>query len=258
MAFTGDYYTKYDQLDRFAKQQLEGKNAGESSRSRTKKMIGLGQSYAEMTTEMAESSAAGVRRIYDRVDISQNRSEKELDPNVGMASWVQAIEEDTRENARDVGEEKPKGSVSYVDFDEGMIQFAIDALADVESRGSGDYNAVGGVVKSGMYKGQKAYGKYQVMAGNIGPWTEKYYGTRLTPQQFLKNTEAQDTVVENILMENWQKYGTIEDAVSVWFTGRPISKKSQQASDSSITGAEYLTRWNQSFTRRRDEELGEL
>lgn len=256
MAFTGNYFTKYDQLDRFAKQQVE-RNAGESSRARTKKMIGLGSSQAEQTMANAERSAAGVRRIFQASDIGASRPEKKTDPNLGMASWVQAIEEESKESARDMETKKaPEGSVSYVDFDEGLIQHAMGALADVES--SDNYNKLGPVVKSGMYKGQRAYGKYQVMAGNVGPWTEKYYGKRLTPQQFLANPEAQDTVVENLLMLNFEKYGTIEDAVSVWFTGRPISEESKKASDSFITGAEYLNRWNKSFTKRRDAELGDM
>lgn len=147
---------------------------------------------------------------------------------------------------------------AVTDFDESMIDLALGALSDVESRGSGGYEAIGPVVTKGMYKGQRAYGNYQVMEGNIGPWTEKYYGERLTPEQFLKNPEAQDAVAENVILANWEKYGNIEDAVSVWFTGRPLKKAtSLGAADQNIGVPEYLNRWRTNYTKRYNESLGE-
>lgn len=37
----------------------------------------------------------------------------------------------------------------------------------------------------------RATGKYQVLPGNIGPWTQKYLGKTLTPQQFQSDPDAQ-------------------------------------------------------------------
>ena len=260
MAFKTNYMTKYDQLNRFAKQQKDPttKAAGASSRERTKKMLALGQAQAEQTKASMQSSAQGVKRIFNQSDIGGSR-ERSLAPDLDMASWIQGIEEEASENKPE--EVLQENSVTergtpLVDFDEGKIEFAMGALSDVESRGSGGYSAVGPVVRKGMYQGQRAYGKYQVMEGNIGPWTKKYYGTKLTAQEFVNNPEAQDTVVENLLMSNWEKYGSIEDAVSVWFTGRPV-KKGSKSSDGSITGLEYLDRWKENYVRRRDEELGD-
>ena len=156
------------------------------------------------------------------------------------------------------GEAKPKVD-AVTDFDESMIDLALGALSDVESKGSGGYKALGPIVKKGMYKGQRAYGNYQVMKGNIGPWTEEYYGERLTPEEFLNNPEAQDTVAENVILANWEKYGNIEDAVSVWFTGRPYKKAaSLGAADQNIGVPEYLNRWRSSYNRRYNESLGEV
>jgi hypothetical protein len=144
------------------------------------------------------------------------------------------------------------------DFDPSMIDIALGALSDVESKGSGGYEAIGPVVKKGMYKGQRAYGNYQVMEGNIGPWTEKYYGERLTPEEFLKNPEAQDAVAENVILANWEKYGNIEDAVSVWFTGRPYKKAAGLgAADDNISVPEYLSRWRTNYNKRYSESLGD-
>ena len=255
MAFKADYMTKFDQLDRFAKQQRSSatQGAGAGTRQRTQKMLALGQSKAEETKNLMQSSAQGVRRIFAKSDVGADRDKPSSD--LDMAAWIQSIEEDKEENKPEEKKLEVEGTIARVDFDEGMIDFALGALSDVESLGSGGYSAVGPIVKKGMYKGDKAYGKYQVMGKNIGAWTEKYYGKRLTIDQFLADPQAQDTVAENKVMENWEKYGNIEDSISVWFTGKPV-EKAGNVSDGFTTAPEYLKKWNSNFIRRRDEELG--
>lgn len=83
----------------------------------------------------------------------------------------------------------------------------------------GRYNAVGPQTKYG-----RAYGRYQVLAPNIGPWTSKYYGKRLTPSQFLANHAAQDAVVRGVLKGYYDRYGAA-GAASMWYSGQPNSKK---------------------------------
>jgi GH24 family phage-related lysozyme (muramidase) len=92
MAFKS-YKTRYDTLDRFVKRQLsETKaSAGEASRARTKKMIGLGQSAAAQTEASMQSSAQGVRKIFNQVDIGGSR--EETNPDLDIAAWMQGIEE---------------------------------------------------------------------------------------------------------------------------------------------------------------------
>jgi len=94
-------------------------------------------------------------------------------------------------------------------------------IARVES--GGDYNAIGPDVK--RRRGvDNAYGKYQVMGANVPGWTEQALGRRLTPQEFLRSPEAQEAVFRDQMTRNLQKYGTLEDAASVWFTGRPYAQ----------------------------------
>lgn len=89
---------------------------------------------------------------------------------------------------------------------------ASTAIAGIES--GGRYDAVGPRdPKSGEYP----YGKYQVMGFNVGPWTEKYLGQRLTPQQFLASPEAQEKVFAGEFGRLEQKYGN--RAASAWFAG---------------------------------------
>ena len=64
------------------------------------------------------------------------------------------------------------------------------AIANIESRGSGGYSAIGPKTK----KGNRAYGKYQVMDFNIPSWTKKHLGKSFTPAQFLASPQAQDAV----------------------------------------------------------------
>lgn len=124
---------------------------------------------------------------------------------------------------------------------------AREALAAIESRGSGDYAAVGPVVDKGMYKGQRAYGRYQVMEGNIPSWTKEALGKSLTTEEFLNDQAAQDAVVEYQLKKSFDKYGNYEDAASVWFTGKPASKAGN-VNDGFTSAPEYLQKFRRHFS----------
>jgi len=87
------------------------------------------------------------------------------------------------------------------------------AIAEQES--GGRYNAVGVEVR-----GDRAYGKYQVMGNNVPSWTRTYYGRSLTPQQFLNNPQAQEAVARGVLKSYYKKYGP-RGAASAWYSGNP-------------------------------------
>lgn len=91
-------------------------------------------------------------------------------------------------------------------------------ISKVES--GGNYSALGPETK----KGDRAYGKYQVMGANVPAWTKQALGQSLTPEQFLKSPQAQEAVFEDQFRRNVAKYGTVQDAASVWFSGRPMAK----------------------------------
>lgn len=112
-----------------------------------------------------------------------------------------------------------------------------NAIASIESAGSGGYSAVGPTTA----KGNKAYGKYQVMDFNIGPWTEKWYGRRLTPEEFLADPAAQDAVFNGEFGSYVQRYGNPQDAASVWFSGRPLSGNT--SSDGYTSVPDYVSRF---------------
>ena len=147
---------------------------------------------------------------------------------------------------------KPSGTAGMIpDFNiETDIDAAMEAFAAVESRGSGDYVALGPVItnKKSMYYGDRAYGRYQVMGDNVPEFTKKYFGTELTKEEFLKDTEAQDAVVKGFMRVHYEKYGNIEDAVSKWFTGRTFKKASEDgATDGSTSVDSYVAKFRREF-----------
>jgi hypothetical protein len=87
------------------------------------------------------------------------------------------------------------------------------AIASIES--GGKYDLTGPVTPK---TGDRAYGKYQVMGANVGPWTKEVLGQEMTPQQFLANPQAQDAVFNAKFGSYVQKYGP-EGAAKAWFAG---------------------------------------
>lgn len=87
-----------------------------------------------------------------------------------------------------------------------------DAISGIES--GGRYGLLGPVTKTG----DRAYGKYQVMGSNIGPWTKEVLGVAMTPQQFLSDPKAQDAVFGAKFGQYVSKYGP-DGAARAWFAG---------------------------------------
>lgn len=97
----------------------------------------------------------------------------------------------------------------------GNINSLLNATARQE--GPGSYHQIGPIVRT-SYGLDKAYGKYQVMGANIPQWTKQILGYSMTPEQFLQDPTAQETVARAKLSEYAQKYGP-EGAAKAWFAG---------------------------------------
>ncbi len=92
-----------------------------------------------------------------------------------------------------------------------------DAIASIESRGSGDYAAVG----PQNSKMGRALGRYQIMEANIGPWSKAALGRAVSAQEFMdpeKGPAIQDAVFDHVFGGYVQKYGA-EGAAQAWFAG---------------------------------------
>lgn len=99
----------------------------------------------------------------------------------------------------------------------GSTQKLAEAIGKVES--SGNYQAVSPVNRNG----ERAYGKYQVLASNIPVWTKEVLGRALSVAEFLKDTVAQDKVALAKIGSLLNKHGNPADVASVWFSGRPLT-----------------------------------
>ena len=108
----------------------------------------------------------------------------------------------------------------------------LDAIAYNESRGK--YDVKGQPTPTG----DKAYGRYQFMGQYIPALTKQHLGTEMTPEQFLKNPEAQDKVAEARWNELRQKH-TPEEAAKVWAGGEGALKTNEKDSVSGQTTDDY-------------------
>lgn len=114
------------------------------------------------------------------------------------------------------------------------------AIAGIESRGNGNYKALGPVTK----RGDRAYGRYQVMGANIPSWTQEVLGRSMKPLEFLADQKAQDAVFDAKFGQFAQKYGSPEEAASVWFTGQPMAKGANRRDSLGTSGSEYVQQFS--------------
>ncbi|WP_176538945.1 hypothetical protein [Rhizobium sp. J15] len=89
-----------------------------------------------------------------------------------------------------------------------------DAIAGIESAGSGDYSAVGPTHP----KMGRALGRYQVMESNIGPWSQEALGRTVTPEEFLADPKLQDAIFDKKFGSYVSQFGP-EGAAQAWFAG---------------------------------------
>lgn len=131
----------------------------------------------------------------------------------------------------------------------GGLDSAVEAIGLIES--NNNYSAKGPVMTKGMYKGDRAYGKYQVMGKNIPVWTKQALGKAMTKEEFLADPKAQDLVIRHRFQKHFDKYGTWDDAAAIWFTGQPV-KSMGNVDDGYTSAPEYLKK----FRNARQTVLG--
>lgn len=223
---------------------INDKDTNETAMMKANKMIGV-MNYAN---DIAALKATGATR--QKIDEWQKAGYlKTFDEYTGGTSNSSAGE--TFPWNGQTYKKNPDGSATLVSFSQvgSGTNKAINSIDDVLKRiakveGSGKYDQLGPVVKSGQYKGQRAIGRYQVMPGNVPSWTMEALGVSMTPQQFLNNPQAQEAVARHQMMKTYKKYGNWNDVASVWFTGRPLAQGKNAKDVLGTTGAEYVRRFN--------------
>jgi murein DD-endopeptidase MepM/ murein hydrolase activator NlpD len=90
------------------------------------------------------------------------------------------------------------------------------SIAQQES--GGDHGALGTWLDM-SYGRDRAYGKYQIMGNNIPAWTKEILGRSMTPEEFLKNQQAQEQVGKAKLWQAYKTYDSPKEAAMSWFGG---------------------------------------
>jgi hypothetical protein len=85
------------------------------------------------------------------------------------------------------------------------------------------------------------------MGANIPSWTEEALGKRMTPDEFVKNPEAQEKVFEHHFGKSVQKYGNPYDAASVWFSGRPMARAGNASDVLGTTVPGYVSKFRSAY-----------
>jgi hypothetical protein len=118
-----------------------------------------------------------------------------------------------------------------------------------------DYaNAISSIESGGRYgllgprtsKGDRAYGRYQVMGKNIPEWSKSAMGQAMSPQDFLANPQAQDAVFQHRFGQYVDKYGP-EGAARAWFAGEGGMNKMDRHDQLGTTVASYAQRFNKAL-----------
>jgi hypothetical protein len=120
------------------------------------------------------------------------------------------------------------------------------AIAGIESQGgpNGGYGAVGPPANS---KGNRAYGKYQVLDSNIPAWTQEVLGKPMSPQEFLASPQAQEAVFQAKFGQYVQKYGSPEAASRAWFAGEGGMNNPGAADVNGMTVQGYGNKFAQAY-----------
>lgn len=95
------------------------------------------------------------------------------------------------------------------------IERAKCAIAKIESGScGGNYGTIGPWTR----RGNRAFGKYQVMDFNVPSWSSRSCGYALTPYAFLNDPACQEKVFENVYGGYVSSCGSYEGAASKWFS----------------------------------------
>ena len=114
-----------------------------------------------------------------------------------------------------------------------------DAIASIESAGSGDYSAVGPTHPSMG----RALGRYQVMESNIGPWSREVLGREVTPEEFLATPQIQDAIFDAKFGGYAEQFGP-EGAAQAWFSGPGGVGKMGRSDSLGTTNQAYTDKFN--------------
>lgn len=114
-----------------------------------------------------------------------------------------------------------------------------NAIASIESRGSGGYSALGPVTSNG----DRALGRYQIMSRNLPEWSQAALGKQISVAEFMASPEMQDKIFDHRFGQYVRQFGNSKDAASAWFTGQPLSSGANRRDLYGTSGSSYAQRF---------------
>lgn len=109
-----------------------------------------------------------------------------------------------------------------------------DAIASIESAGSGDYQAVGPTDE----KLGRALGRYGIMEANVGPWSKEVLGREVTADEFMADPSIQDAIFDAKFGQYVEKFGE-EGAAQAWLGGPGNVGNTDQADSLGTSVGDY-------------------
>ena len=119
-----------------------------------------------------------------------------------------------------------------------------DAIAAIESRGRGNYSAIG---RAHPTLG-RPIGRYQVMEYNIPKWTREAIGRTVSTQEFLNNPKIQDAVFDHHFGQYLTKFGTPERAAQAWIAGPNWSGRTNPADALGTRVSDYASKFSKELS----------
>jgi len=135
---------------------------------------------------------------------------------------------------------KDGGRIGYAeggDPEDSTVGRILSSLSNIES--GGRYGITGPETR-----GDKPYGKYQIMGANVGPWTKQYLGQEMTPEEFLRNPDAQENLMRSRVSQQLSSGTSPEDIASIHFTGRPVSEAGNRRDVLGTSVQDYVSKFN--------------
>lgn len=123
----------------------------------------------------------------------------------------------------------------------GILDDSAAAISSIESAGSGGYSALGPATK-----GDRAFGRYQIMGSNIGPWSREVLGREVTQDEFMRRPEIQDAIFKGKFGQYIQKYGP-EGAAKAWFAGEKGMKNPNARDALGTSVSQYAAKFNRAL-----------
>jgi hypothetical protein len=114
-----------------------------------------------------------------------------------------------------------------------------NAIASIESAGSGDYKALGGIIGR---SGDRAYGRYQIMGSNIPQWSKEVLGREVSVDEFMNDPKLQDAIFDKKFGDYVRKYGE-ENAARAWFGGEGNINKTGTEDPNGLNIGDYGSKY---------------